>query len=83
MELFMDDFSIVRDTFVTCLGHLGQVLQRCVETNLVLNWEICHFMVKEGVVLGHKVSQKRLEVDIAKIEMIEKYVLILLFGLAC
>jgi len=36
----------------------------------VLNWEKCHFMVKEGLVLGHKVSEKGLEVDRAKIEML-------------
>jgi len=72
MEVFMDDFSVVGDTFVEYLEHLGQVLQRCVETNLVLNWEKCHFMVKEGIVLGHKVSQKGLEVDKAKVEVIEK-----------
>ncbi|XP_049362958.1 uncharacterized mitochondrial protein AtMg00860-like [Solanum verrucosum] len=55
-----------------CLAHLGQVIQRCVETNLVQNWEKYHFMVKEGIVLGHKVSQKGLEVDKAKIEVMEK-----------
>ncbi|XP_049414650.1 uncharacterized protein LOC125877383 [Solanum stenotomum] len=72
MEVFMDDFLVVGDTFEECLTHLGQVLQRCVEMNLVLNCEKCHFMVKEGIVLGHKVSQKGLEVDKAKIEVIEK-----------
>ncbi|KAL5554623.1 hypothetical protein UlMin_042024 [Ulmus minor] len=44
----------------------------CEETNLVLNWEKCHFMVKEGIVLGHKVSRDGLEVDKAKVETIEK-----------
>ncbi|XP_015161615.1 RNA-directed DNA polymerase homolog [Solanum tuberosum] len=72
VEVFMDDFSVVGDKFVECLTHLGQVLQRCVDTNLVLNWEKCHFMVKEGIVLGNKVSQKGLEVDKAKFEVIEK-----------
>ncbi|XP_049371079.1 uncharacterized protein LOC125836027 [Solanum verrucosum] len=72
MELFMDDFSVVGDIFETCLEQLWQVLQRCVETNFVLNWEKCHFMVREGIVLGHKVSQKGLEVDKAKIEVIKK-----------
>ncbi|XP_049358654.1 uncharacterized mitochondrial protein AtMg00860-like [Solanum verrucosum] len=73
MEVFMDDFSVMDDTFETCLVHLGQVLQRCMEKNLVLNWEKCHFMVKEGIVLGHKVSQKGLEVDRAKVEVIEEF----------
>ncbi|XP_015165382.1 uncharacterized protein [Solanum tuberosum] len=72
MELFMDNFSVVGDSFEECLTHLGQVLQRCMETNLVLNWEKCHSMVKEGIVLGQKVSQQGLEVDKAKIEVVEK-----------
>ncbi|XP_073018529.1 uncharacterized protein [Primulina eburnea] len=45
---------------------------RCQEKNLVLNWEKCHFMVQEGIVLGHKVSSKGLEVDRAKVVAIEK-----------
>ncbi|KAK1611965.1 hypothetical protein QYE76_035638 [Lolium multiflorum] len=46
--------------------------QRCEETNLVLNWEKCHFMVNEGIVLGHKISERGIEVDRAKVEAIEK-----------
>ncbi|GKF41020.1 hypothetical protein Tco_0124362, partial [Tanacetum coccineum] len=42
------------------------MLARCEETNLVLNWEKCHFMVKEGIVLGHKISKAGIEVDKAK-----------------
>jgi len=48
------------------------VLKRCVETNLILNWEKCHFMVTEGIVLGHKISSKCIEVDKAKVDVIEK-----------
>ena len=48
------------------------MLQRCEDTNLVLNWEKCHFMVREGIVLGHKISRKGIKVDKAKIEAIEK-----------
>lgn len=55
MEVFVDDFSIVGDIFEACLAHLGKVLQRCVETNLVLTWEKCHFMVRDGIILSHKV----------------------------
>ncbi|XP_075504542.1 uncharacterized protein LOC142541980 [Primulina tabacum] len=51
--------------------NLITVLKRCEETNLVLNWEKCHFMVQEGIVLGHKVSEKGIEVDKAKIEVIK------------
>ena len=72
IEVFMDDFSVFGESFDLCLANLEKVLQRCVETNLVLNWEKCHFMVKEGIVLGHKVSIHGIEVDRAKIETIEK-----------
>ena len=72
LEVFMDDFSIVGESFESCLANLSMALQRCVEFNLVLNWEKCHFMVKEGIVLGHKVSEKGIEVDRAKIEVIER-----------
>nr|XP_027124403.1 uncharacterized protein LOC113741122 [Coffea arabica] len=72
MEIFMDDFSVYGSSFDHCLHNLELILQRCEETNLVLNWEKCHFMVKEGIVLGHKISSKGIEVDQAKIEVIEK-----------
>ena len=58
LEVFMDDFSVYGDSFSSCLDHLKLVLKRCQETNLVLNWEKCHFMVTEGIVLGHKISNK-------------------------
>src|ERR1043165_5245720 len=70
MEVFMDDFSVFGSSFDQCLGNLERMLQRCEETSLVLNWEKCHFMVKEGIVLGHKVSQSGLEVDPAKVDTI-------------
>ena len=47
--------------------NLSKVLQRCEETNLVLNWEKCHFMVREGIILGHKISPNGIEVDKAKV----------------
>ncbi|GKB90507.1 reverse transcriptase domain-containing protein [Tanacetum coccineum] len=56
MEVFMDDFSVFRDSFSSCLSHLDKMLKWCEDTNLVLNWEKRHFMVKEGIVLGHKIS---------------------------
>ena len=71
MEVFMDDFSVFGDSFEGCLNNLEKVLARCEETNLVLNWEKCHFMVEEGIVLGHKISAKGIEVDRAKIETID------------
>jgi hypothetical protein len=72
VEVFMDDFSIYGTSFDNCLRNLDKVLQRCEETNLVLNWEKCHFMVSEGIVLGHKISERGIEVDKAKVEAIEK-----------
>ncbi|GKF43950.1 reverse transcriptase domain-containing protein, partial [Tanacetum coccineum] len=48
------------------------MLQRCEDTNLVLNWEKCHFMAKEGIVLGHKISMSGIEVDKAKVDVIAK-----------
>ena len=50
IEIFMDDFSFIGSTFDECLKNLTMVLRRCMETNLVLNWEKCHFMVREGIV---------------------------------
>ncbi|GJV65201.1 reverse transcriptase domain-containing protein [Tanacetum coccineum] len=72
MEVFMDDFSVFDNSFNHCLGNLDKMLARCEETNLVLNWENCHFMVKEGIVLGHKTSGEGIEVDRAKIDVIAK-----------
>nr|GEV18937.1 reverse transcriptase domain-containing protein [Tanacetum cinerariifolium] len=72
MEVFMDDFSVFGDSFSSCLSHLDKMLQRCEDTNLVLNWEKCHFMVKESIVLGHKISKSRIEVDRAKVDVIAK-----------
>nr|GEV54949.1 hypothetical protein [Tanacetum cinerariifolium] len=72
MEVFMDDFLVFRDSFSSCLSHLDIMLQRCEDTNLVLNWEKCNFMVKEGIVLGHKISKNGLEVDRAKVDVIAK-----------
>ena len=72
IEIFMDDFSVMGNSFDNCLENLRAVLARCEETNLVLNWEKCHFMVQEGIVLGHRISARGIEVDKAKIEAIEK-----------
>lgn len=56
IELFMDDFSVFGDSSDNCLERLSLVLQRCEEKNLMLNWEKCHFIVKEVTVLGHRIS---------------------------
>ncbi|GJZ90642.1 reverse transcriptase domain-containing protein [Tanacetum coccineum] len=72
VKVFMDDFSVFGDSFDKCLNNLDKMLQHCKDAHLVLNWEKCHFMVKEGIVLGHKVSSARLEVDKEKIDVISK-----------
>ncbi|GJR47127.1 reverse transcriptase domain-containing protein [Tanacetum coccineum] len=72
MEVFMEDFSVFGSYFDHCLKNLEKMLKKCEETNLVLNWKKCHFMVKEGIVLGHKVLGSGIEVDKAKIEAIYK-----------
>ncbi|KAK3125119.1 hypothetical protein QOZ80_7BG0600300 [Eleusine coracana subsp. coracana] len=72
MKVFMDDFSVYGKTFDHCLENLDRVLTRCQEKDLVLNWEKCHFMVQEGIVLGHLVSERGIEEDKAKIEVIEQ-----------
>ncbi|CAN6573190.1 unnamed protein product [Malus baccata var. baccata] len=70
IEVFMDDFSVFGESFDNCLDNLTLILKRCVKTNLVLNWEKCHFMVKQGIVLGHIVSEKGIEVDKQKIDLV-------------
>ncbi|CAN6585777.1 unnamed protein product [Malus baccata var. baccata] len=70
IEVFMDDFSVFGESFDNCLDNLTLILKRYVKTNLVLNWEKCHFMVKQGIVLGHIVSEKGIEVDKSKIDLV-------------
>nr|GEU34874.1 reverse transcriptase domain-containing protein [Tanacetum cinerariifolium] len=72
MEVFMDDFLVFRDSFSLCLSYLDTMLQSREDTNLVLKWEKCHFIFREGIVLGHKISKNRLEVDHSKVDVIAK-----------
>ena len=72
VEVFMDDFYVYGKSFDDCLSSLDRVLQRCEQTNLALNWEKCHFMVNKGIVLGHKISERGIEVEKAKVDAIEK-----------
>ena len=71
VEVFMDDFFVYGKSFDDCLRNLERVLQRCEQTNLVLNWEKFHFRVNEGIVLGHKISEIGIEVYKAKVDSIE------------
>ena len=63
LEIFMDDFTVYGSSFDHCLQNLGTVLHRCQDKNLALNWEKCHFIITEGIVLGHRISASGLEVD--------------------
>ena len=53
MEVYMDDITVYGENFEKCLFNLETILHRCIEKNLVLNWEKYHFMVSQGIVLGH------------------------------
>ena len=68
----MDDITVYGGDFEECLTNLESILQRCIKKNLVLNWEKFHFMVNQGIVLGHIISSRGIEVDKAKIELISK-----------
>ena len=72
MEVHMDDITVYGGDFEECLTNLEAILHRCIEKNLVLNWEKCHFMVNQGIVLGHIISSRGIKVDKAKIELISK-----------
>nr|GEW44217.1 reverse transcriptase domain-containing protein [Tanacetum cinerariifolium] len=72
IEVFMDDFLVFGNSFQTRLSHFEKMLKRCEDTNLCLNWEKSHFMVKEGIVLGHKISKNEIEVDKVKVDVIAK-----------
>ncbi|RVX08259.1 Retrovirus-related Pol polyprotein from transposon opus [Vitis vinifera] len=72
MEVFMDDITVYGSSYEECLMHLEAVLHRCIEKDLVLNWEKCHFMVQKGIVLGYIISKNGIEVDKAKVELIVK-----------
>ncbi|GKF44795.1 hypothetical protein Tco_0131347 [Tanacetum coccineum] len=72
MKVFMDDFLVFGNSFGNCLSRLDKMLKRCKDTNLCLTWEKSHLMVKEGIVLGHKISKNGIEVDKAKVDVIAK-----------
>nr|GEU75469.1 reverse transcriptase domain-containing protein [Tanacetum cinerariifolium] len=68
----MHDFSVFGNSFGTCLSHLEKMLKQCEDTNLCLNWEKSDVMVKEGIVLGHKIFKNGIKVDKAKVDVITK-----------
>lgn len=63
IAVFKDDLSVVGDSFDQCFDNLAEVLKRCENCNLVLNWKKCHFMVKAGIVLGIRSLQKGIKVN--------------------
>ena len=69
MEVYMDDTTVYGGDFEECLTNLEAILRRCIEKNLVLNIEKCHFMVNQGIVLGHIISSRGIEDDKATIEL--------------
>nr|KYP36145.1 Retrovirus-related Pol polyprotein from transposon 17.6 [Cajanus cajan] len=73
IEVFMDDFTVYGSSFDACLDSLDRVLNRCIKTNLVLNFEKCHFMVEQGIVLGNIISSQGIEVDRTKISIIAQF----------
>ena len=68
----MDDITVYGESFEDCLINLETILHRCIEKNLVLNWEKYHYMVSQGIVVGHIISEKGIEVDKEKIDLISK-----------
>nr|GEX75257.1 retrovirus-related Pol polyprotein [Tanacetum cinerariifolium] len=72
IEVFTDDFFVFGNSFQSCLSHLERMLKRCEDTNVCLNWEKSHFMVKEGIILGHKISKQGIKVDKAKVDVFTK-----------
>nr|GEY70651.1 reverse transcriptase domain-containing protein [Tanacetum cinerariifolium] len=72
VKVFIDDFSVFGNSFDRCLNNLDKMIQHCKVAHLVLNWEKCHFMVKEEIMLGHKVSEVSLEVEKVNLDVISK-----------
>ncbi|RDX81296.1 Retrovirus-related Pol polyprotein from transposon 17.6, partial [Mucuna pruriens] len=70
MEVFMGAFTVYVDSFDACLDNLSKLLTRCIDINLVLSFKKCLFMVIEGIMLGHLVSNRGIEVDKSKIDII-------------
>jgi predicted RNase H-like HicB family nuclease len=56
MEIYMDEFIVVGDTFEEALTNLEKVLKRCRETNIALSNEKYFMIMNEGIILGHHVQ---------------------------
>ena len=73
VKVFMDDFFVFKDSFESSTHPLELVLQRCEKKGLILNWKKCHFIVSQGMVLGHIVFSRGIEVNKSKIELISNF----------
>eukprot|EP00253_Pinus_taeda_P008533 PITA_08533 len=71
LEIFMDDFTPYGVTFEDALQNLEKVLKRCIEAHLSLSTEKCHMMMNQGIVLGHFISFLGIQVDPAKVQVIQ------------
>ena len=75
LEVFMDNFSVFGDDFDSCLAYLTNILKVWITNGMVLSWEKFHLVVGERAVLGHLVSSKGLDMEKAKIEVIQNLLL--------
>ena len=71
VEIYMDDFTPYGCDFQEALTNLGKVLHKCIEMNLSPSSEKCEFLMVEGTMLGHSISQQGMRVDPNKIKIIQ------------
>lgn len=71
VEVYMDDFTVHGNTYEEAKENLEKVLKRCIDTNLSLSHEKCHILMTEGIVLGHFISSKGVQVDPKKVQIIQ------------
>nr|GEX69438.1 reverse transcriptase domain-containing protein [Tanacetum cinerariifolium] len=62
--------NLMEDDFKPVVQHQRRVNLKIYD--VIKNEEKSHFMVKEGIVLGHKISKNRIEVDKAKVKVLAK-----------
>ena len=70
LKVYMDDFTPYGDDFELALDTLENVLQRCIATRIYLSHENCYMMMTKGLILNHYISATRIQVDLAKIQII-------------
>lgn len=70
IKVFIDDLMVDGDSLDICLNNLTRLLKQCINTNLVINWEKCHLIVNQDIVLEHVILERRIEIDKSKINFI-------------